>query len=167
MKDNIYLCGFMGCGKSTVGRVLAQQLHCPFIDLDDLIVAKMGMRIPDIFQQKGEAFFRTTERNMLRDVSRGQRGSVIACGGGALVFEANAQLAHCYGKIVLLNVPFSMCYDRIHSDPNRPIASSSTRKELLRLYRLRYKRYHDHADLVIPVLPQDTPEQIAERIRIE
>ena len=56
---------------------------------------------------------------------------------------------------------------RIHSDPNRPIALSSTRKELLRLYRLRYKRYHDHADLVIPVLPKNTPEKIAERIRIE
>lgn len=56
MKDNIYLCGFMGCGKSTVGRVLAQQLHCPFIDLDDLIVAKMGMRIPDIFQQRENRF---------------------------------------------------------------------------------------------------------------
>ena len=82
MKDNIYLCGFMGCGKSTVGRVLAQQLHCPFIDLDDLIVAKMGMRIPDIFQQKGESFFRNLEQFLLQDVSRGQRGSVIACGGG-------------------------------------------------------------------------------------
>ena len=69
MKDNIYLCGFMGCGKSTVGRVLAQQLHCPFIDLDDLIVAKMGMRIPDIFQQKGESFFRNLEQFLLQDVS--------------------------------------------------------------------------------------------------
>ena len=67
----------------------------------------------------------------------------------------------------MLNVPFSMCYDRIHNDPIRPIALSSTRRELLRLYRLRYMRYHDQADLVIPVLPKDTPEQIAERIRIE
>ena len=68
---------------------------------------------------------------------------------------------------MLLIVPFSMCYDRTHKDPNLPIALSSTRRELLRLYRLRYKRYHDHADLVIPVLPKDTQEQIAERIRIE
>ena len=97
MKDNIYLCGFMGCGKSTVGRVLAQQLHCPFIDLDDLIVAKMGMRIPDIFQQKGESFFRNLEQFLLQDVGRGQRGSVIARGGGTLEDEDNAQQAHCYG----------------------------------------------------------------------
>ena len=51
MTDNIYLCGFMGCGKSTVGRALSEQLHCPFIDLDSLIEAKVGMRITDIFQQ--------------------------------------------------------------------------------------------------------------------
>ena len=166
MTDNIYLCGFMGCGKSTVGRALSEQLHCPFIDLDSLIEAKVGMRITDIFQQKGETFFRSTEREVLREVSHAQRGSVIACGGGALVFEANARLARYFGKIVLLNVPFALCYKRIHNDPNRPIASSSSRKDLLRLYRLRYARYHDHADLVIPVLPHDTPEQIAERIRI-
>lgn len=165
-KENIYLCGFMGCGKSTVGRMLAEQLHCPFVDLDDLIVAQEGMAIPDIFLHKGESYFRRKEQQILLDVSQGQPGSVIACGGGTLVFEANAKIAHCYGKIVLLNVPFSVCYDRIHNDPNRPIASSSTLEDLKQLYRLRYKRYHDHADLVIPVLPGETPLQIAERIQI-
>ena len=81
MRDNVVLIGMMGCGKSTVGKLLAQALGFAFVDTDQYIEAALGRSIPDIFAKEGEAFFRDRELDAAEELARG-KGQVIACGGG-------------------------------------------------------------------------------------
>ena len=92
----ITLTGFMGSGKTTVGKVLADFLGCPFFDLDDLIVKKAGKSISDIFTQDGEAAFRQLEARLLKQTVEkyGENTVVLALGGGAVLAPASASLLH-------------------------------------------------------------------------
>ena len=138
----VFLCGFMGCGKSTVGRKLAAKLGCPFTDMDAWIEETAGMTIPEIFAGKGEAYFRDLETQAVRTLA-GHTG-VIACGGGAMLREENARIAQGAGAVVLLDLPFSICYERI-AGSDRPIVQRSSREELLALYNTRLPVYRAHA----------------------
>ena len=142
----IFLCGFMGCGKSTIGERLAKKLNCPFIDMDDYIEQKAGMKIPQIFEQFGEPHFRDLETQAVRDLS-GQKG-VISCGGGAMLRDVNAEIARKSGNVVLLDVPFKTCYYRI-ADSDRPIVRKNTRQQLEDLYNKRYVIYKAHATHIV------------------
>ena len=75
-KKTVFLCGFMGCGKSTVGKLLAHKLGCGFTDMDNYIVEKQGMPIPQIFAEKGEDYFRDAETDAVRELS--EKAGVIA-----------------------------------------------------------------------------------------
>ncbi len=88
MKTNIALIGFMGTGKTVVGKVLAKKLNRKFVELDSLIEHKTGKSIPDIFQQDGEVAFRELEIEVTKEVSR-DRNLVIACGGGLVLNKIN------------------------------------------------------------------------------
>ena len=92
----ITLTGFMGSGKTTVGKVLADFLGCPFMDLDDLVVKKAGKSIPDIFAQDGEPAFRELEAQVLRKTvaKYAESAAVLALGGGAVLAPASAALLH-------------------------------------------------------------------------
>ena len=108
----IYLCGFMGCGKSTIGKALAKQLSIPYYDLDQLIEEKAGMPIPEIFSRFGEEHFRLLEREVL--LASGQRKpAVIATGGGIFTNPENGRLIRSLGTVVFLNTPFSYCYQPV------------------------------------------------------
>ena len=138
----IYLCGFMGCGKSTVGTKLAKTLNCPFVDMDAYIEERAGMTIPEIFEKYGEPHFRDLETQAIRELA--DRDGVIACGGGAMLREENAEIAAENGSVVYLEVPFHVCYRRI-ADSDRPIVRRSTREELEELYNYREGIYHKHS----------------------
>ncbi len=134
----IFLCGFMGCGKSTIGEKLARRLEIPFVDMDTYIEEKAGMRIPEIFAQHGEKYFRALETEAVKELA--DFGGVVACGGGAMLPSENARIAAQGGPVIYLNVPFYMCYCRIE-DSDRPIVRSSTREELHKLYDTRSTIY--------------------------
>lgn len=138
----VFLCGFMGCGKSTVGKKLAGKLGCPFTDMDAYIEEHAGMTIPEIFSQHGEAYFRDLETQAMRALAS-QEG-VIACGGGAMLREENARIAQETGSVVLLDLPFAMCYERI-ADSDRPIVRRSSPEALEALYNTRLPIYRAHA----------------------
>ncbi len=138
----IFLCGFMGCGKSTIGEKLAHQLGTPFVDMDAYIEEQAGMSIPEIFEQYGEPHFRDLETEAIRALA--DREGVIACGGGAMLREENAKIAAEKGHVLYLNVPFHMCYRRI-ADSDRPIVKRSTREELQQLYDTRKVIYRRHS----------------------
>lgn len=142
----IFLCGFMGCGKSTIGQKLAQKLDCHFIDMDTYIEEQTGMSIPEIFEIYGEAYFRDTETQAVRDLAN--QDGVIACGGGAMLRESNAQIAKQSGCVILLDVPFRTCYFRI-ADSDRPIVKRSTRQQLQKLYDDRYVIYKKHCTHIV------------------
>ncbi len=156
----IFICGFMGCGKTTVGRILAQKLGLPLIDTDAYLVEQEGMTIPEIFAQKGEPYFRKIEAQAIRTLC--DRDGVIACGGGAMLNAESAAYARKHGTVVLLDESFAACYRRIQGDTNRPIVQRSTRAELEDLFNRRSVIYHMHATHAIP--GGASPRQMAERI---
>jgi len=145
--SSIFLCGFMGCGKSTVGKILASLLNCDFIDLDNFIENAEKMTIPEIFQNRGESYFREAEANAIAKLS--SSSAVIATGGGALIPEKNAISAKQNGKIIFIDTDFKICYNRIKTDKNRPLASSRTKDELFELFEARKPIYISHSDTII------------------
>lgn len=139
---NIYLCGFMGCGKTHIGKRLAKQLKMNFVDLDNYITSKENRTIPQIFAENGEAYFRQTEAACIKELGSGY---VVATGGGALLNPETARFANENGAVVFLNAPFSLCYQRIQNDKNRPLVVSSTKEQLYELFVARRDVYKAHA----------------------
>lgn len=156
----IFLCGFMGCGKTTVGELLAKKLGLPLIDTDAYIVQQEGKSISEIFAQDGEPYFREKEAAAIRALC--QKQAVISCGGGAMLNPENAAFARKNGIVVLLDESFACCYNRIKNDKNRPIVQRSTKEELQALFEQRASIYRAHASCVIP--GGGTPKEMAQRI---
>lgn len=158
----IFLCGFMGCGKTTIGKILAKKMGCSFYDTDELIVENQGMTIPEIFAQKGEPYFREVEADIVKSMCG--KKAVIACGGGAMINPDTAKAVKDSGEtIVFLDVDFDTCYERICGDNNRPIASSSTKDELKERFDKRYVLYKNHSTLQIDA--SGSPMETAEVVR--
>ena len=132
MSRAVYLCGFMGCGKTTVGRVLADLLGTAYADMDAYIEKSEKMSIPQILSDKGEGYFRDAETRAVEKM--GKNGGVIACGGGAMLREKNAELAAKNGVVVYIDTPYDICWERIKDDANRPIVAVNTKGSLGELY---------------------------------
>lgn len=146
MTKSIYLCGFMGCGKTTVGKVLAKRMEMQFVDLDEYIIEKEGMSIPEIFAKHGEEHFRKLEANYIKML---KSGFVVATGGGAIINEKTSEFARESGIVIFIDARFKSCYERIKGDKNRPLVMKNTKKQLLDLYNLRKTIYQKHSDITI------------------
>ncbi len=142
-KENIVLIGMPGCGKSTVGKALAQALGAEFIDTDEGIVRQDGRTIPQIFAQEGEQRFRDLETAAIRQVAA-QQHAVISTGGGAILRKENMRLLRQNGRIYFIDRPL----EDLESTPDRPL--SCNRQELERRYRERYDIYLASCDKHIP-----------------
>lgn len=145
--DNLYLCGYMGCGKSTIAPLLAKRLKLRFIDLDSFIEKRAGMRIADIFKLYGEDGFRRVEASALEEVCL-MNGVVVAVGGGTLAYEHNIVAAKNSGLVVYLQLPFKTCYSRIKKSCCRPLVKKLTKDELEALYHKRHTIYKICANLI-------------------
>jgi shikimate kinase len=159
--ERIYLVGFMGCGKSTVGTVLAERLGWRFVDLDRAAENRAGMTVPQIFLRFGEGYFRRLEFEVLRDVSREQGSAVVALGGGTYVSEVNRRVVARSGVSVWIDVPFRLLTRRIVAQAGRrPLAQSPD--QLFRLHKTRLPFYHE-ADIRIRT-GEAPPEAVARSI---
>jgi shikimate kinase len=119
--DKIYLIGFMGSGKSTTGRRLAGYLGWSFVDIDELIEKKAGMKIREIFSEKGEEFFRLSEAEALKE-TESVSNAVIATGGGAPCFSENMKFMLANGLTVYLKLPPDKLKERLDkSGDKRPL----------------------------------------------
>lgn len=116
----IFLVGFMGAGKTTVGRALARDLEYDFFDLDELIAARVGKSVQEIFVELGEPEFRRLESEAIQSC-KGMVRAVIALGGGAYVSPENQTLLREIGKSVWLDCPLEICMSRIAGDKSRPL----------------------------------------------
>lgn len=137
----IYLVGFMGCGKSAIGRRLSYYLKMPYYDMDHEIVRQQGMTIPEMFEKYGEARFREIETEFLRTFR--DEACIIATGGGVAIREENRKIMRRTGLVFFLDALFDDIYLRIRNDKNRPIVQTSTEQELKELYLYRRKFYRE------------------------
>jgi shikimate kinase len=139
---NIVLTGFMGTGKSAVGRHLADQLHIPFIDMDVVISKKARLSVSDIFKTKGEAAFRTLEREAVLELS-GMDKTVIATGGGVLLDPKNREHLQMNGILVCLTAKMGTLLERLKEDPTRPLVSGENLEQNVdRLMKERQSIYN-------------------------
>jgi len=143
----IYLIGFMGSGKSAIGRRLSFLLKIPYYDMDHEIVRKIGMSIPEIFKQHGEGFFRKQEQEFLKTFR--DEWCIVSTGGGVAINPGNSKLMRQTGLVLFLDATFPDIWKRIHKDINRPIVQASTREELEKLYMMRKRYYKATAHITI------------------
>jgi shikimate kinase len=119
---NVILTGFMGTGKSAVGQLVAAQLNRPFVDTDEFIVKGAGKPIAEIFAKDGEEAFRYMERRVCRFFA-GQRGLVVATGGGMLVDPGNLSVMVASGTVICLNASTDTIRQRLAGQTGRPLFS--------------------------------------------
>ena len=152
--------GYMGSGKTTVGRILARALRREFVDLDRAIVKEAGKEIPEIFAERGEEHFRDLEHGALLDALEGRTSCVVACGGGVVVRPDNRALL---GDVttIFLEEDTGVLYERTRG-PGRPLRAAS-REEFERRYAERLPFYREVADLVVEVDGRP-PAEIAEEV---
>jgi len=124
LPPNLVLTGFMGTGKTAVGRAVAARLGRPFVDMDEVIAQRAGMSIPAIFVRQGEPAFRAMEADLVRELA-GQRGLVIATGGGALVDTTNRELLCRSGLVICLTASVETILTRVGSSRERPLLADA------------------------------------------
>ena len=154
----IVLVGFMGAGKTTVGRLVAEALGLPFIDADAAIEAAAGQSVADIFAASGEAGFRALEAEVITGLLSGAE-AVLALGGGALGSEAvrSALAGH---RVVLLDVSLEEALSRVGADPSRPMLA---RPDLPELFAARQQAYRATAGVVVAAGSAD-PTSVAQQV---
>jgi len=160
--NNIYIVGFMGVGKTAVGRELARQKQWRFVDLDELIELREKRPIREIFAQEGEPYFRRIEKGILKEVAR-EKNFVVACGGGIVIKPENIQVMRETGKIICLNASPKVILKRTSGCGHRPLLNvPHPEKQIELLLKLRAP-YYAQADLTIDTSELSVPE-VAEKI---
>lgn len=157
----IYLVGFMGAGKSTVGRALGARLGIPFVDLDEAFEALSGGTIRRAFEERGEAWFREREAELLRG-TEALPEAVVALGGGTFTFPENRSVVQRSGRSFFLDVPFDVIAARLGAKAaNRPLFRSL--EEARALYEARLASYK-LSDRILPLVGDERVETVVERI---
>lgn len=144
--NNVILIGFMGCGKTTVGKILAEDLSLDYYDIDEFIETNTKMSIPEIFKKAGEEWFRNQESFALTCLTDADN-RLIATGGGIVEKEENLETLKKGGTVVYLKASPDKLWTRAGKDPNRPLSTdlASFRK----LFDRRKARYEAVSDIVI------------------
>ena len=162
---NLFLIGFMGTGKSALASCLHRQYHMELVEMDEKIAEQEGMSIPEIFEQKGEPYFRDAETALLRALGT-KKGAVVSCGGGVPLRECNVEAMRQSGKIVLLTASPKTVKKRVSGNRNRPLLRNRESVESIReLMEERRPRYEQAADLVIATDGKTVEEICGELIR--
>ena len=148
--NNIVLIGFMGCGKTTFGKWIANNYNMEFIDTDDYIESKENRKISDIFASDGEEFFRSLETSTIDKLSKSVSNAVISVGGGLPVRECNRAILKQLGKVIYLEPSINELEKRLKNDTKRPLlAGGNVRQKIESLMSARENIYISVADCVI------------------
>lgn len=146
---NIVLCGFMGCGKTTVGKRLAEKNGLTFVDMDSYIEQQAGCTVSEIFANEGEAAFRRREHDACEALGAGS-GLVIATGGGAVLRQDNVEALSQNGVIVLLKVSADCVLTRLRGDTTRPLLQREDKRAAVEaLMREREPLYMNAATVTV------------------
>lgn len=149
----IYLIGFMGSGKSHWGKLLSSRLTLPFFDLDKQITEEEGKSIVEIFEQKGEEYFRMAEKETLYILTESHESFVMACGGGTPCFFNNIDYMNNNGITVWLNTRMDVLFNRLLDEKDaRPLLRSLTDAQLKQYILKKFSErriYYEQANLVV------------------
>ena len=148
MGSNIVLTGFMGTGKSTIGKCIAARLGRKFIDTDTLVEQKSGKTIAALFMERGEHYFRILEQEAIDQVCT-EDGSVVATGGGALVNEENVRKLKASGTVICLTATPEIILSRVQGNRDRPLLQSDKPLEKIRMLLAARADTYAKADLTI------------------
>lgn len=159
-KQNIVLTGMPGCGKSTLGKMLAERLGKQMVETDEIISQEAGMPIKDIFAEYGEQHFRDLESEVIKRYSV-KGGAVISTGGGAILRKENVEALRLNGVVVFIDRPL----DQLKATDSRPLSNDSSKLE--KLYEERYQIYKDTADMIVKTggTKTDSAEKLWEALR--
>jgi len=127
-KNNIYILGFMGVGKSVTGKLLAERLNRQYVDTDNLIESRAGKPITKIFEQDGDEQFRQLETSVLKEVAD-ENNSVISCGGGIVMKDENMDLIRKSGRSIFLNASIDTLLERSGDSTERPLLNRLSEEE--------------------------------------
>lgn len=170
MADNYVLIGYMGAGKTTVGKQLASKCGKQFADTDAMIVEREKMSINDIFAKYGESHFRAIETNLLKEMMDSMSGYVISCGGGLPLKEENRAYLKRLGKVIYLKADESDIIKRLRNDNTRPLLKGpkdEVRAKVHCMLEIRNPIYKEAADSVIVTSDKKISEIVAEIIKDE
>ena len=163
---HILLIGFMGAGKSTVGRLVAEQLGLPFTDIDSLIERQEGRSVSAIFEADGEQAFRALEARAVESLSTAP-ASVVACGGGVVLSDSNRALLKTLGTVVYLRVTAAETLARVGNSSTRPLLSGAGGALAAgMLLEAREALYGATADVVIDTVDRSAEEVAGEVVRV-
>lgn len=163
MKSNIFLIGFMGAGKSSIARYLKNHYQMNLIEMDEQIEADEGMKISEIFEKKGEAYFRSLETQMLLGLAQ-ETGTVVSCGGGVPMRECNVEAMRKSGKIVYLSARPETIFQRVKGSHTRPLLEGHMNVEYItELMNKRLPKYIAAADITVET-DQKNLDQICKEI---
>ncbi|SFP90836.1 shikimate kinase [Caldicoprobacter faecalis] len=167
--NNIILIGFMGTGKTTVGKLLAQRIGYRFVDTDQVIEQEVGLSIPEIFLKYGEQHFRQLEKQAIRRILT-RSGMVLATGGGAVMDPANFSFLKEKGCVIALDASENTLWERLKAAKDRPMLfSDNPREKMKSLLEMRRPVYYK-AHFVLPVdgkSPQEVVDDIIAIIKPE
>ncbi|QHT66728.1 shikimate kinase [Rhodocytophaga rosea] len=165
----IYLVGMPGSGKSTMGKALARLLQYTFIDLDDRIISQEGMSIAQIFEQKGENYFREAEKQALQATFE-EQNILVATGGGTPCFFDNMEQINAQGTSIFLNIPLKQIAGRLSPEKNkkiiRPLFDGKSEEQIKESLQLMWEKrfpFYKQAHLHI-TSPQTKPEKVMEML---
>ena len=162
---NIFLIGFMGCGKSTMARFLSRDLDVELVEMDETIEAEAGMTINEIFEKYGEKHFRDLESQLILRIAE-KGGAVVSCGGGAILRQENVENMKKNGQIIYLSATPETIFTRVRHSTNRPLLNGNMNVEFIsELMAKRDSRYHEVADIIIAT-DDKSPDEICSEIKI-
>ncbi len=146
---SLFLIGFMGTGKSSVAAALGDMLKQEVVEMDARIAEQEGMSIPEIFAQKGEAYFRQSETQLLLDCAGGEP-KIVSCGGGVPMRQENVDAMRACGKVVLLTARPEVILERLKDDHSRPLLEGHKDAAYVSsLMEQRWPKYRAAADLTV------------------
>jgi shikimate kinase len=146
--NNIYLVGFMGTGKTAVGKELSRKKNWRFLDLDELIELKEKRLIAKIFSEEGEPYFRKVERRVLKEVAK-EKNFVVACGGGIVIDPDNVKTMKASGKMICLTATPAVIWERICTFKHRPLLEVPNPKKQIELLSKLRAPYYALADKTV------------------
>ena len=146
---NIYLVGFMGAGKTTVGKLLSEKLNRNYYDLDVEIEKAENVKINELFERRGEKYFRVTESNILYDLSNNKINSIISTGGGVVIREENWKVMKEFGRIVYLKANLGTLWNRVKNSKTRPLLNVDNSYEKAGNLFNERKEIYKRADYIV------------------